>query len=117
MVIERGIRLVEIAQKWGNGFSMIEGIECEIVGDRSVGGSYLTARVKRTVSEHARSKRQDFLSWFLGLPHTHYKNLEILYRYILVEYIRKAQQAAAITCRAFRENYDRASGFFSDVID
>lgn len=36
-----GVKLVVSAKMWGNGFRLVDGIECESVGEKCVGGSYL----------------------------------------------------------------------------
>lgn len=41
MDIVNGTRLVVSLKTWANGFRVVEGIECDSVGVRFVGGSYL----------------------------------------------------------------------------
>jgi hypothetical protein len=105
-----GRRAVVSFRRCRRGLKDRDGIECDRVGDRFVGGSYLqSAKVSARVAiSDGRSK---------SLPDTHDKHFEALDRYTVVsEDIRESKHPPSITCSTLREDNNRSicclSNFF-----
>jgi len=105
-----GRRAVVSFRRCGKGLRDKDGIECDRVGDRFVGGSYLQiAQMSARVAISDGRRR--------SLPDTHNKHFEALDRYTVVSKdIRESKHTPSITRGTLREDNNRSiyclSNFF-----
>lgn len=93
--------------KCGNGLSNVDGIECDMVGDMFVGGSYLH---NIHVSNMCPSSPSI-------LPNTHDEHLERLNGHrVPLEHVREAEQTPPIAGRALREHDQRPTSSLADLL-